>query len=603
MIDVLSTHVGKASTFNNSIVISAQRKIKKMATSWYSAGESIESCSGVNRQLTQSATEVQSMLDRHAGRSRRKWQFRGIGSSSILLILTWEFMICCSLGFPVYRIEYLHRHSRNQDDNDYVSLWLMQGKYLFGIAALSTILLPIVGLLAQVAVGRYKLISYSLRTLWILSAIASIISIIEEILPVANTTLLTVQLLMTLIPGLWFLGAFIASAVPLGIDQITGGSAANISAFIQWFSWAFFSGLATSSIIGSILYDCTGLEANKVSTIVSLLSVLLLSVGLILDFCFHHKLIKEPVTVNPVSLIFKVLKYAVKHKYPVQRSAFTYCENEQPTRLDYGKLKYGGPFTTEQVEDVKTFWRMLLVIVVLSTFLLPFTQQFESALDMERSLPKTNCFGEIRHAIFSPCTIIMYSLPLYELLIYPCLRNRGPSILQSAGIGAAALIASSLYCIIAETTREALSESTNECMFIQTDHTESKLQPFSIPFNHLLAFSVLLLYKSSIKFICAQAPYNMSGLLIGLYFNLDTFFFTLGAILYEVWKHKWFAVLDTSTCGIWFYLTTLVLAVVSSAVLGLVIRWYKARERDEITRSQDLVEEIYDRYQEQAPQD
>ena len=66
----------------------------------------------------------------------------------------------------------------------------------------------------------------------------------------------------------------------------------------------------------------------------SLLPVLLLSVGLILDFHFHHKLVKEPVTVNPVSLIFKVLKYAAK-----QKCAFTYCENERPTRLDYGKSK------------------------------------------------------------------------------------------------------------------------------------------------------------------------------------------------------------------------------------------------------------------------
>ena len=216
------------------------------------------------------------------------------------------------------------------------------------------------------AIGRYKLISYLLRTLWILSAIASIISIIEEILPVAETILLTVQLLMTVIPGLWFLGAFIASVVPFGIDQITGGSAANISAFIQWVSWTFFSGLATSSITGSILYDCTGLQANEVSTILSLLSVLVISVGLILDFCFHHELVKEPVTVNPVSLIIKVLKYAAKHKYPVQRSAFTYCKNEQPTRLDYGKSKYGGPSTTEQVENVKTFWRILLLILVIS---------------------------------------------------------------------------------------------------------------------------------------------------------------------------------------------------------------------------------------------
>ena len=48
--------------------------------------------------------------------------------------------------------------------------------------------------------------------------------------------------------------------------------------------------------------------------------------------------------------------------------------------------------------------------------------------------------------------------------------------------------------------------------------------------------------------------------------------------------------IGTSTCGIWFYLSTLVLAVVSSALLGLVIRWYKARERGD--SSQTLVEDI-----------
>ena len=128
-----------------------------------------------------------------------------------------------------------------------------------------------------------------------------------------------------------------------------------------------------------------------------------------------------------------------------------------------------------------------------------------------------------------------------------------------------------MYGIIAETTREALSKSTNECMFTQVDLSESTLGYSVIPFYVLLGFTGAILYKSSILFICAQAPYNMIGLLIGLYFILDTLFFALGAILYEVWKNNWFDILDTSTCGIWFYLTTLVLAVVLSVLLGLVI--------------------------------
>ncbi len=33
--------------------------------------------------------------------------------------------------------------------------------------------------------------------------------------------------------------------------------------------------------------------------------------------------------------------------------------------IDLGKEKYGGPFTYEQVEDVKTFFRLLLLIMSL----------------------------------------------------------------------------------------------------------------------------------------------------------------------------------------------------------------------------------------------
>ena len=51
-------------------------------------------------------------------------------------------------------------------------------------------------------------------------------------------------------------------------------------------------------------------------------------------------------------IIFKVLNYARKTKYPERRSAFTYIDEEEPSRLDYGKHKFGGPFTEEEVEDV-----------------------------------------------------------------------------------------------------------------------------------------------------------------------------------------------------------------------------------------------------------
>ena len=79
---------------------------------------------------------------------------------------------------------------------------------------------------------------------------------------------------------------------------------------------------------------------------------------------FNHWLIKEPVVQNPFRLFFGVLRYAVKNKYPHQRSAFTYWEDKPYSRIDLAKNKYGGPFTTEQVEDVKIVLRILALLII-----------------------------------------------------------------------------------------------------------------------------------------------------------------------------------------------------------------------------------------------
>ena len=60
--------------------------------------------------------------------------------------------------------------------------------------------------------------------------------------------------------------------------------------------------------------------------------------------------------------IYEVLMFARIHKHPPRRSAFTYCDDYIPTRLDFAKQRYGGPFDTKQVESVKTFGRILFSI-------------------------------------------------------------------------------------------------------------------------------------------------------------------------------------------------------------------------------------------------
>ena len=75
-----------------------------------------------------------------------------------------------------------------------------------------------------------------------------------------------------------------------------------------------------------------------------------LSAAQIMDCLCHKWLDTHDKTSNPIKLIFGVLNYACKNKYPRLRSAFTYIDEEQPSQLDFGKHKFGELFTEKRGE-------------------------------------------------------------------------------------------------------------------------------------------------------------------------------------------------------------------------------------------------------------
>ena len=80
----------------------------------------------------------------------------------------------------------------------------------------------------------------------------------------------------------------------------------------------------------------------------------------IFKLCSYFGFLSLPKVANSLKTIYQVLKFAAKHKAPLGRSALTYWEEDIPLRIDLGKSRYGGPFTTEQVEDVKTLFHLTL---------------------------------------------------------------------------------------------------------------------------------------------------------------------------------------------------------------------------------------------------
>ena len=132
-------------------------------------------------------------------------------------------------------------------------------------------------------------------------------------------------------------------------------SSSSITSYIAWFVCTIFFEIFLFEVFTT--FD----DIDKsIYLVLALISALCLGILLVSNFLLSPKwLIIEPKSPQSLKTICQVLKFAAKHKAPLNRSALTYWEEDIPSRIDLGKSKYGRPFTTEQVEDVKTILRLL----------------------------------------------------------------------------------------------------------------------------------------------------------------------------------------------------------------------------------------------------
>ena len=152
---------------------------------------------------------------------------------------------------------------------------------------------------------------------------------------------------------------------------------------------------------------------------------------------------------QPYIMVFKVINFARKNKYPFQCSAFTYCDDYIPSRLDFAKDRYGGPFTAEQVENVKTFLRILLVLFTIgavlvlevpaSYFIFPLFSPY--VLHYHKHFGRSYCKGElIWETIMGSGTmmtifLIVFLFPIYIWITFSLLHNRVPKVFTRLGVG------------------------------------------------------------------------------------------------------------------------------------------------------------------------
>ena len=478
------------------------------------------------------------------------------------------------------------------------------------------IVFPFAGWIADTWTGRYKAI-----------ICGTIVCLIAALVSVTGFTLMTVNVSVApivfayVVQCLNMLGvtAFLANFIPFATDQLVGATSADLSHLVHWYAWERSVGDLVMSVVQVSMSQFLSQENSGTfysplyysityGIYAFLLSFML--IVLVLDLlCGKRWLVTKSNLSNPIMLIFNVLNYARKNKSARNRSAFTYIDEEQPSRLDLANTKFGGPFTEEQVEDVKTTLRLLSLIVLMN--LISMVQTTESILPQHLIHDENNWKYRliIGSKLFVDALVGLLAIPAYNFIILPLFHKYIPNMLKRIGMGMCLYLLALVANIAIDTTGQVMkwsqtnythNESTIACL-LQSNVSDDSQLPFEyywtlIP-TVLTSLGNLILKITSLEFTLAQSPAGMKGLLFGLWFAVVGFADLIGYNLPYL-----FAIIPSTAlpaCEFYYFLTMLLLSSTCFVLFLITSRCYKLRMRQRTVNIHLIVEEHYERYLDQ----
>lgn len=241
------------------------------------------------------------------------------------------------------------------------SEYLLTGMLL--IHGITHVMFPVAGHLADVYIGRYNMIQSSLWLAWVGFACLGLAFSFEDynnqISSVNRFLILPVIILILSVSYI----CFMLNLILFGLDQLQGASHVHYSSFFYWWYWTLNVGIA----LNIPEYCKHSLEMDVV--IRAEIGLICITAAIILIALLGHWFVVEPTcnTRNPLLQIVRISKKALKRVKPqrIPSIAFHEVNLNKFSRMDRLKKRYGGTYETEEVEDVKTFFRMLIVLVAI----------------------------------------------------------------------------------------------------------------------------------------------------------------------------------------------------------------------------------------------
>ena len=433
-----------------------------------------------------------------------------------------------------------------------------------------------------------------------------------------------------LVIGLLALGMYEANAIQFGMDQMLEASSEQLSSFIHWYFWCAHVGALAMVYItmGVFTYSRHCKMKNIHNGVIYFLwwaslasacvQVPVSVLGVIACTCYAKKFPIQQISRQPLRNISAVLKYSYHHKYPERRSAFTYWENDIPSRIDLGMHKYGGPFTYEQVQDVKTIFQLLLVMLSLFGYQLSGDGYSVSVYVMNTAgcptlAPLLGFLVNPQHISF---LIVLIGVPIFKtkklsscrrfnllsriwIGLFICLVNEALQCAYSillpeeefdcpqVELFNKSIVPPVLKCLSANT--DVFVSSKNVCVSFCNSHPITGLSVnLSVLIILLHGLAYVLVFSTMLEFICAQSPNETKGLLVGMWYSM---LFVKSSIVNVVDTQ---VTLDTDYWNVYHGVKGFGIFL-SMIAFSFVCKKYRYRERNEIVCEQAIIEEQYER--------
>ena len=246
--------------------------------------------------------------------------------------------------------------------------------------------------------------------------------------------------------------------------------------------------------------------------------------------------------------------------------------------MDYGKEKFGGPFTEEEVEDVKTVLRLIPLVICISVF---------------KVMGRTVHFFILRKELDIEMIAWLFPvilIPLYRLILRRFIYRYTPSMLKSLGIGFFVYLLGKflldgfrIKAIVSDDSQKYLSCRNYTLVYLDDYFAWYwSLGPYLI-----YGFGRTIVTVLPNVIIIAQSPDKMKGLVFGISFSFD--------VISNYFFEQMYRIVSTLCHDI---LIT-VLVVVLFAIYIIFSKFYTLRERNREINIQAIVEEHYERYMDQ----